>query len=41
MIKEAVHNTYCKRGTAILELGRGHQHAQPHVRPISCHVASV
>ena len=26
---------------AILELGRGELQAEPHVRPISCHVASL
>jgi len=34
-------STYSKRGTAILEPGRGELHAEPHVRPISCHVASL
>jgi len=28
-------------GTTILEPGRGQLHAEPHVRPISCHVASL
>jgi len=27
--------------TAVLEPGRGELHAEPHVRPISCHVASL
>ena len=29
------------RRTAIFEPGRGELHAEPHVRPISCHVASL
>ena len=33
-------STYSKRRTAILEPERGELHAEPHVRPISCHVAS-
>jgi len=33
--------TYSKRRTAILEPGRGELHAEPPVRPISCHVASL
>jgi len=34
-------STYWERRTAILEPGRGQLHAEPHVRPISCHVASL
>ena len=34
-------STYSKRRTEILEPGRGELHAEPHVRPISCHVASL
>ena len=34
-------STYSKRRTAILEPGRGELHTEPHVRPISCHVASL
>jgi len=34
-------STYSERRTAILEPGRGELHAEPHVRPISCHVASL
>jgi len=30
-----------KGGTTILEPGRRQLHAEPHVRPISCHVASL
>ena len=30
-----------KRGTTILEPGRGQPHAEPHVRPISCHIPSL
>ena len=33
--------TYSERGTSILEPRRGQLHAEPHVRPISCHVASL
>jgi len=33
-------STYSER-TAILEPGRGQLHAEPHVRPTSCHVASL
>ena len=34
-------STYLKRRTAIFEPGRGQLHAEPHVRPLSCHVASL
>jgi len=34
-------STYSKGGMTVLELGRGQLHAEPHVRPISCHVASL
>ena len=34
-------STYSKEGTTILEPGRGELHAEPHVGPISCHVASL
>ena len=34
-------STYSKRRTAILEPGRGELHAEPQVRSISCHVASL
>ena len=34
-------STYSERRTAIVEPGRGELHAEPHVRPISCHVASL
>jgi len=34
-------STYSKGGTIILEPGRGQLHAEPHVQPISCHVASL
>jgi len=30
-----------ERATKILEPGRGQLHAKPHIRPISCHVASL
>jgi len=33
-------STYSER-TAILEPGRGELHAEPHVRPISCNIASL
>jgi len=34
-------STYSERRTAIVEPGRGELYAEPHVRPISCHVASL
>ena len=34
-------STRLKRRTVILEPGREELHAEPHVRPISCHVASL
>jgi len=34
-------STYSKRRMAIFEPGRGELHAEPHVRPISCHVLFV
>jgi len=34
-------STYSKGETTILEPGRGQLHAEPHVRPISYHVASL
>jgi len=35
-------STYSERGTIVLlEPGRRQLHAEPHVRPISCHVASL
>jgi len=37
-IDEAVH---IRRGTPILEPGRGQLYTESHVRPISCHVASL
>ena len=30
-----------ERRTAVVEPGRGQLHAEPHVRPISCHVTSL
>jgi len=33
--------TYSERRTAVIEPGRGELHAEPHVRPIYCHVASL
>ena len=32
---------YSERGTKLHEPGQGQLHTQPHVRPISCHVASL
>ena len=32
---------YSKRRMAVIEQGRGELHAEPQVRPISCHVASL
>ena len=40
-IKEAVRIRKEGRQMTILELGRGQLHAKPHVRPISCHIASL
>jgi len=34
-------STHSERRTAIIEPGRGELHTEPHVRPISCHVASL
>jgi len=34
-------STYLERRTSVLEPGRGELRAEPHVRPISCHVASL
>jgi len=34
-------STHSKTGMTILEPGQGQLHAEPHIRPISCHVASL
>ena len=34
-------SAHSKRGTTILEPGRGQLHAEPHVRPMSCHIPSL
>jgi len=33
--------THSKGGTAFYEPGRGQLHTEPHILPISCHVASL
>jgi len=34
-------STHWERGTVFYEPGRGQLHTEPHILPISCHVASL